>query len=236
MRVGDQRRARLAQHRAEIGLRRLAAEPENYFKSNLERLTGGAKDKAIVFFCLRDCWMSWNAAKRAIAWGYTDVVWFPDGTSENPEIVLLADVDEARARPVLEAVINANATGPVTTLEVAGVQVTTVADVSGDPLAYAFKDGYLAIGTPGAIEAVLSRAPGDSSLAGSPRYSATVEQMPSALGTYAFFDLAALLRLEEAPGVPAVLDRAEQALDGLIINAVEERGVVRYSGVLTIGE
>lgn len=163
-------------------------------------------------------------------------VWFPDGTSENPEIVLLAEVDEAEARPLIEAIITANATGPVTTMEVSGVQVTTVADVAGDPLAYAFKDGYLAIGTPGAVEAVLSRAPGDPSLAEEPGYSATVKQMPSALGTYAFFNLAALLRLEEAPGVPAVLDDAERALDGLIINAVEERGVVRYSGVLTIAE
>jgi PQQ-dependent catabolism-associated CXXCW motif protein len=32
-----------------------------------------------LFYCLRDCWMSWNAAKRAIALGYT-VAWYPDGT------------------------------------------------------------------------------------------------------------------------------------------------------------
>ncbi len=24
--------------------------------------------------------MSWNAAKRAISWGYANVIWFPDGT------------------------------------------------------------------------------------------------------------------------------------------------------------
>lgn len=69
-----------AQWLPNVGYGKLAPEPEAYFKSNLERLAGGAKDKTIVFFCLKDCWMSWNAAKRALAWGYTNIVWFPDGT------------------------------------------------------------------------------------------------------------------------------------------------------------
>lgn len=69
-----------------VGYGKLAAEPEAYFKSNLERLSGGAKDKTVVFFCLRDCWMSWNAAKRALSWGYANVVWFPDGTDGWQEI------------------------------------------------------------------------------------------------------------------------------------------------------
>jgi PQQ-dependent catabolism-associated CXXCW motif protein len=34
----------------------------------------------VVFYCLADCWMSWNAAKRAAAWGYTRVYWYRDGT------------------------------------------------------------------------------------------------------------------------------------------------------------
>ena len=69
-----------------VGYGKLAAEPEVYFKSNLERLTGGNRDKALVMFCLRDCWMSWNAAKRALEWGYRNVVWFPDGTDGWQEI------------------------------------------------------------------------------------------------------------------------------------------------------
>ena len=24
--------------------------------------------------------MSWNAAKRALSWGYSNVAWYPDGT------------------------------------------------------------------------------------------------------------------------------------------------------------
>ena len=69
-----------------VGFGKLANEPEEYFRKGLERLTGNTKDKAIVFFCLKDCWMSWNAAKRAIEWGYTNVIWFPDGTDGWQEI------------------------------------------------------------------------------------------------------------------------------------------------------
>jgi len=33
-----------------------------------------------VFYCLASCWMSWNAAKRALELGYTNVAWYPEGT------------------------------------------------------------------------------------------------------------------------------------------------------------
>ncbi len=52
---------------------------EAYFRDGMERLTQGDKSRAVVFFCLRNCWMSWNAAKRAAEWGYSNVIWFPDG-------------------------------------------------------------------------------------------------------------------------------------------------------------
>ena len=44
------------------------------------RPAGGNHDRMLVFYCLANCWMSWNAAKRAIALGYTHVAWYPDGT------------------------------------------------------------------------------------------------------------------------------------------------------------
>lgn len=62
-----------------VGYGVLNAEFENYFRENLAKLTGDDMAKPLVFFCLRDCWMSWNAAKRAIEWGHTQVTWFPDG-------------------------------------------------------------------------------------------------------------------------------------------------------------
>ena len=64
-----------------VGYGRLAAETDAYFRRSLERLTGGDKTKPLVFFCIADCWMSWNAAKRAREeYGYTEVIWFRDGT------------------------------------------------------------------------------------------------------------------------------------------------------------
>lgn len=63
-----------------VGYGVLAPHVEAYFKKHLERLTGGDKTKPVAFFCLKDCWMSWNAAKRAVEWGYSSVIWFADGT------------------------------------------------------------------------------------------------------------------------------------------------------------
>lgn len=73
---------------ANVGYGVIAPAVEEYFKTNLEKLTGGDKGKAIVFYCLRDCWMSWNAAKRAMTYGYSNVMWYPDGTDGWQEIGL----------------------------------------------------------------------------------------------------------------------------------------------------
>ena len=162
--------------------------------------------------------------------------WFPRGNTDEPEVVVLAEVNEAVARPVIEQIIREGAAGPVTRSRIGNVDMTVAEDEDGEPLAYAFKDGYLAIGTPGAVEGVLKMGSGDPSLAELQRYRDAVAQMPTALGTFGFFNLAALLRLEEAPGIPEELDAVERALGGAIINWVEERGVVRLSGVVTIEE
>ena len=58
----------------------LPVEEEAYLRANLNRLTEGDPSRGVVFYCLADCWMSWNAARRALEWGYASVVWFPAGT------------------------------------------------------------------------------------------------------------------------------------------------------------
>ena len=58
----------------------LNAEVEDYFQRNLRELTAGDRSRKIVIYCLADCWMSWNAAKRAIEYGYRSVYWYPGGT------------------------------------------------------------------------------------------------------------------------------------------------------------
>lgn len=54
---------------------------DSYFRDNLERLTGGRRDHPIVFFCEPECWMSWNAALRAVEYGYSAVLYYPDGAA-----------------------------------------------------------------------------------------------------------------------------------------------------------
>ncbi|WP_225889870.1 PQQ-dependent catabolism-associated CXXCW motif protein [Indioceanicola profundi] len=65
-----------------VGYGELAAETEAYFRRHLERLTGGDRNRALVFYCIADCWMSWNAVKRAAEWGYTKLYWYPGGTDD----------------------------------------------------------------------------------------------------------------------------------------------------------
>jgi PQQ-dependent catabolism-associated CXXCW motif protein len=63
-----------------VGFGQLSGPVQTYFATELERLSGGDKSKPLVMFCLRDCWMSWNAAKRAMSLGYTSMYWFSEGT------------------------------------------------------------------------------------------------------------------------------------------------------------
>lgn len=64
----------------DTGYGALAPAMENYFRAGLVKASGGDRRKALVIYCLRGCWMSWNAARRARALGYENVIWYPDGT------------------------------------------------------------------------------------------------------------------------------------------------------------
>jgi PQQ-dependent catabolism-associated CXXCW motif protein len=64
----------------DTGYGTLAAATEGYLRRGLARASGGNNQTSLVFYCLTDCWMSWNAAKRALSLGYTDVAWYPEGT------------------------------------------------------------------------------------------------------------------------------------------------------------
>jgi PQQ-dependent catabolism-associated CXXCW motif protein len=64
----------------DTGYGALAPAAESYLHDSLERVTGGDHAKWLVFYCLRNCWMSWNAAKRALTTGYGNVAWYPEGT------------------------------------------------------------------------------------------------------------------------------------------------------------
>jgi PQQ-dependent catabolism-associated CXXCW motif protein len=64
----------------DTGYGELAPTTESYLRDGLRQITGGDTNKLLVIYCQRDCWMSWNAAKRVLSLGYSYVAWYPDGT------------------------------------------------------------------------------------------------------------------------------------------------------------
>lgn len=64
----------------DTGYGSLAAATEDYLRQGLDRASKSDKSTLLVFYCQEDCWMSWNAAKRALALGYRNVAWYPLGT------------------------------------------------------------------------------------------------------------------------------------------------------------
>ncbi|WP_162737159.1 PQQ-dependent catabolism-associated CXXCW motif protein [Phyllobacterium pellucidum] len=63
-----------------VGYGVINKETEAYFRKGLKSRLGDDVNKKVIFYCMENCWMSWNAAKRAVEWGYTSVIWFPLGT------------------------------------------------------------------------------------------------------------------------------------------------------------
>lgn len=84
----------------EVGRGALSPALETYFRENLERVTQGDKAAPLVFYCLADCWMSWNATKRARSYGYTRLYWYRDGTTGwEAEALPMEETAPAPGRP-----------------------------------------------------------------------------------------------------------------------------------------
>lgn len=60
----------------EVGRGVLAADLEMRFRQRLMQVA--LPGRVVVFFCLNDCWMSWNAARRAGGYG-VQAAWYPEG-------------------------------------------------------------------------------------------------------------------------------------------------------------
>ncbi|MEI9983141.1 MAG: PQQ-dependent catabolism-associated CXXCW motif protein [Aliidongia sp.] len=64
----------------DVGRGALSPAVDRWFQDRLARATAGNKNRALVFYCLSQCWMSWNATKRAVQYGYRRAYWYPDGS------------------------------------------------------------------------------------------------------------------------------------------------------------
>ena len=158
-------------------------------------------------------------------------IWYPDGTEDGAEGAMIAEVDQQKADDLLKKMVAASAKGTPQVVKAGRTDMTVFKDDSGDESAYAFLDGNLVLGTKEGVKRILENK--EPPLGSLRKYNDTVGEMPTSLGTFAYFDLAKLLRLAQG-GVPADLSQAERALSGFIINGVDERGVVRLSGILTV--
>lgn len=66
----------------DVGYGVLSEITEGYFKRHIATATQGNLEHPVVFYCRINCWMSWNAAKRALSYGYANVYWFADGIED----------------------------------------------------------------------------------------------------------------------------------------------------------
>lgn len=58
----------------------MSRDEEKRFADAVAAFAGGDKGRPLVFFCVdSECWLSYNAALRTIALGYTNVMWYRGG-------------------------------------------------------------------------------------------------------------------------------------------------------------
>ena len=58
----------------------MSNEEEKRFAEAIAKFAGGDRSRPLVFLCVdAECWLSYNAALRAIALGYTNVMWYRGG-------------------------------------------------------------------------------------------------------------------------------------------------------------
>ncbi len=62
-----------------VGYAEITPGLADYFAVRLAEITQGNRVHGLLFYCIADCWLSWNAANRAAELGYTRLYWYPDG-------------------------------------------------------------------------------------------------------------------------------------------------------------
>lgn len=83
----------------DTGYGKLAEATEDYLRRGLARASRGNNAVLLVIYCQANCWMSWNAAKRVLSYGYPNVAWYPEGTDgwERANLPVTVSQPEPRA-------------------------------------------------------------------------------------------------------------------------------------------
>jgi PQQ-dependent catabolism-associated CXXCW motif protein len=82
-----------------VGLGEVPPALGDFFRAQLAAATGNDPARPIVIYCHQSCWLSWNAAKRAISYGYLHVYWYRDGIEGWKAAHLPTAVIEPRVAP-----------------------------------------------------------------------------------------------------------------------------------------
>jgi PQQ-dependent catabolism-associated CXXCW motif protein len=83
----------------DTGYGKLAETTEDYLRRGIEQASRGNKSALLVIYCQENCWMSWNAAKRLLSYGYSNVAWYPDGTEGWERAALPVTESQPTVRP-----------------------------------------------------------------------------------------------------------------------------------------
>jgi PQQ-dependent catabolism-associated CXXCW motif protein len=62
-----------------VGLGEISPAAGDFFRKQLTAATDNDVSRPLLIYCHQTCWLSWNAAKRAISYGYRNVYWYRDG-------------------------------------------------------------------------------------------------------------------------------------------------------------
>ena len=62
-----------------VGLGEIPVSVDDFYRQRLAAATNEHLARPLIVYCHKTCWLSWNAAKRAISYGYRNVYWYPYG-------------------------------------------------------------------------------------------------------------------------------------------------------------
>jgi PQQ-dependent catabolism-associated CXXCW motif protein len=62
-----------------VGLGEIPLAVDDFYRQRLAAATNEHLARPLIIYCHKTCWLSWNAAKRAISYGYRNVYWYPYG-------------------------------------------------------------------------------------------------------------------------------------------------------------
>ena len=62
-----------------VGFGEIDRMTQNYLVDNLNIAMHKNNNTLFIFYCKIDCWMSWNAARRAASLGFKNIFWYKNG-------------------------------------------------------------------------------------------------------------------------------------------------------------